>query len=133
MRRKHLARLGRAPANCNPNCNRREPAELAAASSRDSSPTPLDPALESRAGVDPAAPDRPGFHGGVPCASCARKAAIDRQHQDRQLWLLARELCASAGLYGLGGRESLAERSFQLACTMLRDRVGSAEGEAGRD
>lgn len=128
MRRKHLARLGRAPANC----NRRESPDLGALA-RDSGATPSVPPVEAGAAADPTAPDRPGFHGGVPCASCARKAATARQHQDRQLWILARELCASASLYGLGGREPVAERTLRLACTMLRDRAGTFDAGEGRD
>jgi hypothetical protein len=134
MRRKHLARLGRAPANC----NRRESPDLGALA-RDSGATPVAPPVEAGDAVEAGddaeatAPDRPGFHGGVPCASCARKAATARQHQDRQLWILARELCASASLYGLGGREPVAERTLRLAFTMLRDRVGTFEAGAGRD
>ena len=57
-------------------------------------------------------PDRPGYHGGVPCAACTRKLTAARRHRDRQLWILARELCASATLYRVGGRAPTALRSF---------------------
>jgi len=137
MRRKHLARLGRAPANGN--CHRRE--DSPAAPHPHGLPSPPNDDGLGRAGThahldgddDPDDPDRPGFHGGVPCPACARKAAAARLHQDRQLWILARELCASATLYGLGGRGPAALRRLQLACVLLRDRTGNLEPAAPRD
>jgi hypothetical protein len=137
MRRKHLARLGRAPANGN--CHRRDDPPVAPPS-RELAPRPGGPAdvhADVHTDADPDAdgtdPDRPGFHRGVPCPSCARKAAAARQHQDRQLWILARELCASATLYGLVGRAPVALRTLKLACTMLRDRTGASDPAAPRD
>jgi hypothetical protein len=135
MRRKHVARLGRAPANCN---RRDAPAAPRALGGRPGDPDfdrdDLRDDLGAPGGtLDATAPDRPGYHGGVPCASCARKAATARQHQDRQLWILARELCASATLYGLGGRAPVALRTLRLAFTMLRGRAGTFDGPVARD
>jgi hypothetical protein len=127
MRRKHLARLGRAPANC----NRRDTAvALAGRSGHSSTGEERSARGDSR---QPAAPDRPGYHGGVRCVSCVRRAALARRHQARQLWVLARELCSSAALYDMGGRGSAATRTLRLAFTVLRDRAGISEAERGRD
>jgi hypothetical protein len=129
MRPKHLARLGRAPANGN--CNRRDdhaPAAPTKPPARASDLDDRDPCADREAD-----PDRPGFHAGVACPSCGRKLTSARLHRDRQLWILARELCASASLYGLGGRTPTALRSLRLAATLLSGRAGTYEPATPRD
>jgi hypothetical protein len=51
------------------------------------------------------------------------RVAIARRQQARQMWLLARELCTSATLCGVGGRGSAASRTLHLAFVVLRDRA----------
>jgi hypothetical protein len=51
------------------------------------------------------------------------RVAIAQRHQARQMWLLARELCTSAALRGVGGREPAASRTLHLAFVVLRDRA----------
>jgi len=130
MRPKHLARLGRAPANGN--CHRREDpghaARARAAVPGDAGADDQDRCIDPDGDVD-----QPGFHAGVPCPSCGRRLAALRLHRDRQLWILARELCASASLYGVGGRAPTALRSLKLAATLLSGRAGTYEPAAVRD
>jgi hypothetical protein len=59
--------------------------------------------------------------------------AFARRHQARRLWLLARDLCASAALYRMEGCGASASRTLRLAFTVLRDRAEIAEAERGRD
>jgi hypothetical protein len=49
--------------------------------------------------------------------------AIARRCQAGRLWLLARELCASAALCRVEGSGSTASRTLRLAFTVLRERA----------
>jgi len=53
--------------------------------------------------------------------------------QARRLWLLARELCATAALYEVEGNGAAAGRNLRLAFTVLCDRAEIAEDERGQD
>jgi len=66
-------------------------------------------------------------------ASCRVAWPSRGRRQARRLWLLARELCASAALYRVEGSRSTATRTLRLAYTALRDRAEIAESARGRD
>ena len=63
----------------------------------------------------------------------AQAGAILFDRLDFEAMFLARELCASATLYRVGGRAPTALRSLQLAFTMLSGRAGTFEPAAVRD
>jgi hypothetical protein len=125
MRRKHMVKLGWVPANCNHQGSETWPGVRAGYSS----PGPA--AVPSRDECDLA--DCPGNHGWDHDFLCVRRVAFARRHQARRLWLLARELCASAALYRVEGSRSTATRTLRLAYTALRDRAEIAKAERGRD
>lgn len=77
--------------------------------------------------------DCPGDHGWDHDVLCVRSVAIARRCQAGRLWLLARELCASAALCRVEGSGSTASRTLRLAFTVLRERAEIAETERGRD
>jgi hypothetical protein len=101
MRRKRLAQLSRAPANCNSQ------------------------GAERSLGFTDCAQN----YGGDQYAWCLRRATIVQGHEARRLWLLARELCASAALYWVEGGGSAAGRTLRLAFAALRDRAEIAQAE----
>jgi len=103
MRRKHVA-WGRAPANCNS-----QGAERSF-----------------------------GFTCAQDCAGdqyalCLRRATTARRREACRLWLLARELCASAALHRVEAGGSTAGRTLRLAFAALRDRAEIAQAEPGGD
>jgi hypothetical protein len=50
------------------------------------------------------------------------------------MWLLARELCTSASLYGVGGRGLAASRTLHLAFVVLHGRawISKSDGPSAR-
>jgi hypothetical protein len=105
MARKYTAQLRRAPANCN-----------------DQRPERWPGFSDCRAGQE-----------WDEHALCLRREAIARRNQARGLWLLARELCASAALHRVESGGAVAGRTLRLAFAALRDRAEIAQAERGRD
>ena len=121
MRRKHLARLGQAPANCNHKGLKAPPAAGDGSSS-----------LEERQTTDCDDRDMAGRVWGRDeglCAWCMHRVASARRHQASRMWLLARELCTSAALYRVGGRGFAASRTLHLAFVVLHGRAWISKAE----
>ncbi len=121
MRRKHLARLGQAPANCNHKGLMTPPVARNGSRSLGERQTASCDDRDMAGRVW-------GWDQGL-CAWCARRVASARRHQASQMWLLARELCTSAALYGVGGRGFAASRTLHLAFVVLRDRASISKAE----
>ena len=123
MRRKHLAWLRRGPANC----NHKDPQALPVARNWRWLPGDVQiPACDENGRMH-----KTGRWGD--CASSASRMSLARRRRARQLWLLARNLCASAALHEVGGRKSASSRTLRLACDVLRGRVGISGPGRGRD
>jgi len=123
MRRKHLAWLGRVPANCNHKGLQASPV------ARNWRWLPGDTQVPG--GDQPGRMHRPGRWGDR--VSCVSRVSLARRHRARQLLLLARELCASAALHEVGGRRSVSSRALRLACDVLRGRAGISEPGRGQN
>ena len=115
-----MARLGQAPANCNYKGLQSPP------ETRDGHSSPVQAQVFHNLDCDLAV--RPGYQRASQCASALGRVGTA---QRRQMWLLARELCASASLYGVGGRSFAAKRTLRFAFKVLRDRAGIFEVGTG--
>jgi hypothetical protein len=112
MRHRNLARLGRAPANCNYRALDRCPDWRQGRS--------LVREAQKLGDGDRDLADGCGRHGWDRRAAGMRWLGGTRR---RKIWFLARELCTSAALHAVRGHGAAARRALCLAGTLLRDRA----------
>ena len=112
MRHRNLARLGRAPANCNYRALDRCPDWRQGRS--------LVREAQKLGDGDRDLADGCGRHGWDRRAAGMRWLGGTRR---RKIWFLARELCTSAALHVVRGHGDAARRALCLAGTLLRDRA----------